>query len=88
MSEVVISETFPKCTHMFENYAVIGRIPFDDEDTCFCYSGVTHEEAERRFIADLYETSDRKDQEKVEAENGSPVIITCFLASESPIQET
>ncbi len=73
---------------MFENYAVIGRIPFDDEDTCFCYSGVSYEEAEKRFIADIYETSDSNDQEKVAADIGSPVIITCFLASESPIQET
>ncbi len=50
------------------NYAVIGRIPFDDEDTCLTYNNVTRETAVERFHADM--------GVKPAAEEGEP---TCYI---------
>lgn len=36
-----------------KNFAVVGRIPFDDEDTCCIYLEVTQEEALERFERDM-----------------------------------
>jgi hypothetical protein len=68
------------------HYAVIGRIPFDDEDSCYIYDNVTRDEAVDQFEADIYEDSGRDDQEETTEREGSAVYISHVLFSESEIK--
>lgn len=68
------------------NFAIIGRIPEDDEDTCCIYHDTTCEAACAAFRSDIYRYSDRKDQDKVSKVYGDSVFITCVLESDTKIK--
>ena len=68
-------------------YAVIGRIPFDDEDSIMFYeSDEENPPLEEWFERDMYDDAGRDDMEEVRAENGATVYITAVLKSASPIE--
>jgi hypothetical protein len=67
-------------------FAVAGRIPFDDEDSVYCYNNCTRDEAEERFAKDIYNDADRDDEDHVAEENGTAVYINAVLTSKTPIQ--
>lgn len=78
---------------VYHNYiAVIGRIPFDDEDSMYCFENMTMEDAMFAFSAAIY--SDTYSDECVEEvreqnakEHGIDVFINHILVSESPIED-
>ena len=70
-------------------YAVVGRIPFDDEDSIHFYE--TDEEAPplfEWFSSDIYYESNRNDVKEVARDHGCihGVYITSVLVSDSPIK--
>lgn len=69
------------------NYAIVGRIPYDEEDTIFCYDGVTEEEALERFEEDMISVSNRT-REQLEAAYGEDnfLYVNCILVSDFPIK--
>lgn len=74
-------------------YAVIGRIPGDDEDSVYTYENVTRIEAKVQFAKDIYndgESSSGAAEDHMEAifrEHGGYVFINQVLSSDSPIKE-
>lgn len=68
-------------------YAVIGRIPFDDEDSIMFYeSDEENPPLAEWFELDMYTEDDRGDMEEVHREHGTTVFITAVLKSASPIE--
>jgi len=72
------------------NWAIIGRIPFDDENSIYCYVDMTLAEAEAEFRADILRDSDITDDDQnedhIEMEDGKPVVYLMeALRSDSPI---
>lgn len=68
-------------------YAVIGRIPGDDEDTCLFYEGenLTTDDLTNLFVAEMYEMSDAI-QKDVNSAWGHVIYITHILESGKPIR--
>lgn len=67
-------------------YAVIGRIPFDDEDSILMYeSDESNPPFEEWFERDMYDAEGRGDMEEVRAECGAAVYITAILKSDAEI---
>ncbi len=73
------------------HYAVIGRIPGDDEDTCRTFTATSHVEAMEMFADVVYAERNlsEKDREQIADETGSDlgVFINQVLASDSTIDE-
>jgi len=67
-------------------YAIIGAIPFDDEDSVYIYEAATEEEAKERFEKDIYQDALREDQKQVEKETGVSVYINQVLESDTEIR--
>lgn len=67
-----------------KNYAVVGRIPYDDEDSCTVVQAKSVKDAERQFTKWIYAGSDQKKSDVVK-ENGTAVYINYVLESETPI---
>ena len=68
-------------------YAVIGRIPFDDEDSIMFYeSDEENPPLEEWFERDMYDAEGRDDMEEVHREYGTAVFITAILKSAAPIE--
>ena len=69
------------------HYAVIGRIPFDDEDSIFFYETDDPGQLAGWFERDLFEESNRTDQEEVRKECGCEyaVFITHIVSSETEL---
>lgn len=65
--------------------AVFGRIPFDDEDTCFVYSDVSVAQAHQRFEDDLYALGTYLSREENQRDNGAAVYINKTLVSSAEI---
>lgn len=65
------------------HYAVIGRIPFDDEDTAYFFNDVAEDTLHDLFAKQIYEDSGRDDQDDVYKEHGTPVFITYIIKTES-----
>jgi len=65
-------------------WAVIGRIPYDDEDSCYIIRTTSREKAIENFEKQIYQDSD-KDPEKVIEEHGQAVFINHILTSKSEI---
>lgn len=81
---------------VYHNYiAVIGRIPFDDDDSCMIFEQKTEEEARKAFAFEMFRSravSDEQALENQQAEIKSiggdlGVYITHVLASQSPIEQ-
>lgn len=78
-------------TKIYPCIAVIGREPFDDEDSCCIYQNMTREEAIEAFEIEMYESypeeqrQDRRDAH--EAQDGATVYINQVLVSDSLIRE-
>ena len=69
------------------HYAVIGRIPFDDEDSIMFYeSDEENPPLEEWFELDMYDAEGRDDMEEVHREHGTTVFITAILKSAAPIE--
>lgn len=67
-------------------YAVIGRIPFDDEDSILFYeSDEPNPPLEEWFERDMYDAEGRDDMEEVRAADGAAVYITAILKSDTEI---
>lgn len=68
-------------------YAVIGRIPFDDEDSIMFYeSDEPNPPLEEWFEKEMYDAEGRDDMEEVHREHGTAVFITAILKSAAPIE--
>ena len=68
-------------------YAVIGRIPFDDDDSILFYeSDEPNPPIEEWFERDMYDAEGRDDMEEVYREHGTTVFITAILKSAAPIE--
>lgn len=73
-----------------KTYAVIGRIPFDDEDSCYTFTVKSRDEAIEKFSDALYEDSGLDEdcrQRNIKAhgcDNG--VFINHILVSDAPIE--
>ena len=70
-------------------YAVVGRIPFDDEDSIYFFEA--DEEGPplfEWFASDIYYDSSRNDATEVSIDHGCKhgVFITSVLVSDSPIK--
>ena len=69
------------------HYAVIGRIPFDDEDSIMFYeSDEENPPLTEWFERDMYDAEGRDDMEEVYREHGTTVFITAILKSAAPIE--
>lgn len=72
-------------------YAVIGRIPGDDDDSCYTYEVATRQEAVKAFKKDIYNDSEGSEaedaKENIFKEYGVTVFIAHVLCSDSPIAE-
>lgn len=70
-------------------YAVIGRIPYDDEDSCHVFKAATRQEAIERFADLMYEEAVGEDREHNIEVHGCDlgVYINHVLVSESGIKE-
>ena len=69
-------------------YAVIGRIPFDDEDSIMFYETDDHNPPLAEwFERDLFEESNRTDQAEVRTECGADYacFITHIVSSETEL---
>ena len=66
-------------------FAVTGRIPDSDEDSCFVFHAASREEAEAAFGESLYLHSDQ-DAETVKKHHGDAFYVTTVLRSASPIE--
>lgn len=66
-----------------KHYAVIGRIPFDDEDSCYTYEADSRESAASMFKQEILE--EHGPNPPTDA-SGEPVIINIVLESETPIK--
>ena len=62
-------------------YAVIGRIPGDPEDTCLVFDATDAQEAERLFEEWLYETAGVTQAEIME-EWGETLFVTFIVAGD------
>lgn len=72
-------------------FAVIGRIPGDDEDTCYLIEGGEQDHAVAEFRRRIWydDGSSEEDREFFKSTHGGDdVYITRILTSESPITET
>jgi|GEM_PF-2868229 len=76
----------PKAT--LHHYAIIGRIPDDDEDSCYFYEAASSDAAVALFEQEIYEdrfapTADLA-KAAIERNNGAAVFINHILKSGSP----
>lgn len=69
------------------NWAIIGRIPFDEEDTCFCYNKCTEAEALEQFEADMIAADGRTKEQILQEGNGEDMVcfVNTILRSDRPI---
>jgi hypothetical protein len=69
-------------------YAVVGRIPGDDEDSVYLFQGdsMTPEELTSIFAEKIYYSNNRTDQNEIYNSWGTEVFINHILSSESPIE--
>lgn len=68
------------------HYAVIGRIPFDDEDSIMFYdSDEENPPLAEWFERDTYDAEGREDMEEVRAECGAAVHLAAILKSDTEI---
>lgn len=71
-----------------KTYAVIGRIPHDDEDTCCIFKASSREEAMQLFADIMYEDVDQDREHNIQVHGGDlGVFINHVLVSASEIQE-
>lgn len=70
----------------YASIVIIGRIPFDDEDSCCSCQNMTKAEACDAFVAQVYQDAGRTDQDEVAKDAGSPVIVNYILHSASLIE--
>lgn len=68
--------------------AISGRIPEDDEDSCYIYEGISVAKAKARFGKDIYADTGLGKEEMAEntSEFGESVFINTILVSESEIK--
>lgn len=66
-----------------KHYAVTGRIPFDDEDSCLTYEAESSAEAVEMFKREMLE--EHGPNAPTEA-SGERVIVNFVLESETPIK--
>lgn len=79
----------------YHNYvAVIGRIPFDDEDSLYLYENMTRQQAVKAFAREMYENTYAEadieaELERCRCETGCDlgVFVNHVLVSQSPIEE-
>lgn len=69
---------------MSKHYAVIGRIPFDDEDSCYCVEAATQEKAVEYFVEQILMDSRLTAGECTDLYDSGPSVLM-ILASDSPI---
>ncbi len=67
------------------NFAVIGRIPGDDEDSCYFFSAESVEEALGLFEQAIYKDAG-EDPEQIEKSLGARVFHTHILRAETAIE--
>lgn len=72
----------------YHNYvAVIGRIPYDDEDSILFFEQCTLEEAYQRFSDEMYEGDSKAREDNIRAHGcDGGVYVNAVLASDSPIK--
>lgn len=68
-----------------KNIAVIGRIPGDDEDSCYIFPVENAAEAMELFEQAIYEDA-AEDPEQIEKDYGAKVYHTHLLRSDSEIE--
>ena len=68
----------------WRSIAVVGRIPYDDEDTAIVYDNTTTVKARREFVSDMYNGTD-KSRADVRRQNGVDIYIQQVLVSDSLI---
>ena len=78
---------------VYHNYlAVIGRIPYDDDDSCLFFNQLTEEQARIEFAKQMFEERYGENAEAAQRDSimgyggDLGVFITHVLASESPIE--
>ncbi len=66
-------------------YCVVGRIPGDDEDSCYCSDlPITETQATKAFIKMLYEDADESKKE-IKDSWGTEAYINLVLSSDTKI---
>ena len=68
-----------------KHYAVIGRIPFDDEDSIYCCKAATESEAIAHFLIKIVEDSEFTTMAELKKRHGNAPFINAVLISNSPI---
>lgn len=66
-------------------YCVMGRIPGDDEDTVLTFGPCPRNIVKAAFTVRMLSDITVEDIAALEAEHGTPVLITAVLSSKSPI---
>lgn len=84
-TEEIIEGTVEPTT---KTYAVVGRIPGDDEDSCYTFSAKSREKAIEMFDAALYDDSglDEGHRTRNIVGHGCSVFINHVLVSDTPIE--
>lgn len=74
---------------MKKYYAVIGRIPYDDEDTCLIFEAEEGTDVRQLFEDAMYEEIDNPEKNKAyhEKNHGAAVYINHILVSDTEIRE-
>lgn len=68
-----------------KHFAVSGRIPRQDEDTCLVFLAKNREEAVKKFEAAIWENEDQATRDDVFESHRTYVYITAVFCSDSPI---
>ena len=78
---------------VYHNYlAVIGRIPYDDDDSCLFFNQLTEEQARIEFAKQMFEeqygeNAETAQRDSIKDHGGDlGVFINHVLVSESPIE--
>lgn len=66
-------------------YAIIGRIPGDDEDSCLVFECDSLTDAAVKFFDAMTDEMDADSKRQIEEQYGQLVYITHRLQSETPI---
>jgi hypothetical protein len=71
---------------VYTSVAVIGRIPYDDEDSCYIFNNVNVGDAIKLFHEKIYsETPDADPEEVKRLTDGKGIYVTNVLASHTQI---
>ena len=68
-----------------KHFAIVGRIPFDDEDSCYCIEATTEQKAINKFMKCIIADSEFKNMRACIKQHDSAPFVNIILQSDTPI---